>query len=195
MLTAKESRKNFAVKNTENGVSRKSFFKLGDAVTLLERSNEFGYDSYGSKMLPKKAHVCANYSRKRMPADFVKRRDAWYQSCHGAGVKYNPTSPKNLTSIFSTIPVARAHQRSRKSPLVGDNGSAEMISGSLFGSLESARTLEMIKQYSSKRVFEKRNVGSNAIKISESPSQFLPALQKRMEKVSPRMSPDHSLEM
>lgn len=191
------------MKNTDDGVSRKSFFRQtsGEAVTLLERSSEFGYDSYGSKMHPKigMPHVCANYTRKRMPADFVKRRDAWYQSCHGAGVKYNPTSPKNLKSIFSTVPVARAHQRNRgsKSP-VGDYGlpnNNDLTGDSLLASLESHRTLELVKQYSSKPVFEKRKVGSNALHVGESPSQFLPALQKRMDKVSPRLSLDASLEM
>ena len=49
-------------------------------------------------------HLCQNTMRQREAADFVERKNAFYQNCHDANVVYNPTSVKNSV-IFSTVPV------------------------------------------------------------------------------------------
>lgn len=158
-----------------DGSSRKSIFRstVHDVVTLLERSSQFGYDSFGSKKqlnlgLP---HMCDNYRRQRVPADSVQRRDAWYQSCHGAGVKYNPTSPKNPTSIFSTLPASRLHRKPQKSTSPHNSTINDCVQDSILAGLDSQHTLDLTRQqFSSKPVFERKKVCSNSLMVGESPS-------------------------
>lgn len=74
-------------------------------MTLIERSQQFGYDVYGSRTLDPVGvgHVCRNLHKPRDAADFVKRKNEFYQSCHNSNVHYDPIGRKK-SEIFATVP-------------------------------------------------------------------------------------------
>lgn len=112
-------------------------------LSLLERSHDFKYDQYGSKEadtigLP---HLCGNSKRPRDAADFVARKNAFYQNCHNAEVKYNPTSKRSST-IFSTVPTkAELRHTFQLTPIIGGENT-KIKRKALFGSLDSHTQLD-----------------------------------------------------
>jgi hypothetical protein len=75
-------------------------------MTLVERSVDFKYDPEGVLRQSSKGtlpHLCNNVAKVADPADFVARKNAFYQYCHNSDVVYNPTNKRNAV-IFSAIP-------------------------------------------------------------------------------------------
>jgi len=75
-------------------------------ISLIERtSSQFGYDDFGSKYLDKVGapHICNNMHMPRDAADFIARKNAFYQNCRDSRVHFDPTSSKNA-AIFATVP-------------------------------------------------------------------------------------------
>lgn len=133
-------------------------------MTLVERSIDFKYDRDGNLRQSSKGtlpHLCKNVARAKDPADFVTRKNAFYQYCHNSDVVYNPTNKRNAV-IFSTIPakleVRKAHSQIRDKLLRIKKGDVK----------EEEPEIEISQQegfiFSSKQVNEKRE------------AQFLPNL-------------------
>lgn len=86
---------------------------------MIERSSDYKYDDQGILRQTSKhslPHVCSNTTKEHEPADFVARKNAFYQYCHNSDVVYNPTNKRNAV-IFSTIPanlqIRKAHEEAR----------------------------------------------------------------------------------
>lgn len=75
-------------------------------VSLIERSSDFKYDPYGSKMLETVGmpHQCENSKKHREQSDYVERRNAYLQSLSYADVTYNQVGKRTNSPIYSTLP-------------------------------------------------------------------------------------------
>ena len=64
-------------------------------VSLIERSTDFKYDNYSSKVLE---------TMPREQCDYVERRNAYLQSLSYADVTYNQVGRRTNSPIYSTLP-------------------------------------------------------------------------------------------
>ena len=88
-------------------------------MSLIERTvSQFGYDAFGSKKLDTVGvpHLCKNLDRPRDPADFVARKNAFYQNMRNSNLHFNPTSTKNAI-IFAYVPARDAERNDSQSAL------------------------------------------------------------------------------
>ncbi|MFO0000922.1 MAG: hypothetical protein ACK559_07325, partial [bacterium] len=61
-------------------------------MSLIERSQQFAYDTYGSRCVDPVGltHTCKNLERERDAVDFQSRKNSFYQMVRNADVHYEP---------------------------------------------------------------------------------------------------------
>lgn len=104
--TLRDKRRDFRTRRFSKDPSRVNVAQQSPfEISLIERTDsQFGYDSFGSKLLDQVGvpHICRNMVKPRDPADYVARKNAFYQGCHNSGVTFDAVSQKS-PSIYATV--------------------------------------------------------------------------------------------
>lgn len=94
-------------------IKRLTNHSAGIESSLMERSQNFHYDDYGTPAASTigPSHTCLNLKKPRSPADFVRRKNAYYQNVRQSDVYFDPMWSNKSSALFATVPTKRGQRR------------------------------------------------------------------------------------